>query len=116
MNPVSQNWTIPTTKKLPSSFITQLPNIISLTSQLSIFQPHPYQYTFNFPTCAPLSSQSKTFDGADYRHCPEKSLSGLKAHTINQFCPEPTNLEQYWIYIVGRLAIGSTSIDVPASS
>ena len=66
MNRPSQHWTILSTNTLPSTVISEPPTFTPANSQVPISQPAPHPYNFNNPTCAPPSSQVKTFNGTDY--------------------------------------------------
>ena len=97
VNAPPQRGTMPSTNTLPSSVITQPPTFLPPISQAINSQPVTDPYTFNIPTCAPLSSQLQTLDGTVCRYHPENISNGIKARTIYQFGPEPTNSGQYSI-------------------
>ena len=97
LNASSQPWPMPSTNTLPSSIITQSSTFMPSTCQVSTSQPVSHPYTFNFPTCAKLSSHSQNFDGNNYRYRPENVLNGITARSIHQLVPKPTNSEHHRI-------------------
>ena len=116
INIPSQHWTITFTVTLSSSATNQIALSKSSTSQVLTPQSTLRLNTFKIPTCSPLSTQLQIFDGTDYRYRLENALNVSKARTIDELGSEPTNLEQYRIWNIRRMALVSCVLDGTASS
>ena len=112
----SRHPTIRSPNTLASAVITQTPTFLLPTSHVPISQASSHPYTFKIQFCAPLSSQSKTVDGSNYRNRPENFLNSFEARSIYELGLEPTCSEQYRIMNSRKLASVAISPDGPASS
>ena len=65
---LSQHWTQPSTKILPSCVISRRPILKPPNSQAGTSQAarHPYTVYVYIPMCDPLSNRLQTFDGAEF--------------------------------------------------